>query len=61
MGKKTDKEIVPVSMEKYIRFVDAESRLLVLSEKFNSIDSLEGSEFKAIKDFLAEHFQKGAN
>ena len=60
MSKETDKDVVLVSMEKYVRFVDAESRLLVLKEKFSDIDSLEGHSFQAVKEFLMEHFQKGA-
>lgn len=59
MAKKQDPDIVQVSIDKYVKLVDAESRITVLMQMFSKAESFNDLDFDAIKVFLKEHETKG--
>lgn len=59
MEEKQNPDVVQISMDKYVRLVDAESRMTILMQMFSKAESFDEFEFETIKVFLMEHKQKG--
>lgn len=59
MEEKQNPDVVQISMDKYVRLVDAESRMTVLMQMFSKAKSFDEFDFETIHGFLMEHKQKG--
>lgn len=59
MSRNTEPDAVQISMDKYTRLVDAESRITILMQMFSKAESFDAFDFETIKVFLMEHRQKG--